>query len=64
MVKGEKMREIREPGWLQKVFEEADKRVNEWPAWKKELVEKNASCNGADKLDRGTQITDDVQEEE
>jgi hypothetical protein len=34
------MNEPREQGWLQKIIEDADRRVNNWPDWKKELTGK------------------------
>lgn len=43
------MHEPREQGWLQKIIEDADKRVSDWPEWKKALVhERSSSDNKAE----------------
>jgi hypothetical protein len=34
---------MRENGWLEKEFQAANKRVSEWPEWKKEIEAKNSS---------------------
>jgi hypothetical protein len=38
---------MREQGWLQKVFAEAGKRVDEWPEWKKDLEVKGGTVERA-----------------
>jgi hypothetical protein len=41
-VKGERMSDTREHGWLQQVVSEASKRVDSWPEWKKNIeIEKD-----------------------
>jgi hypothetical protein len=34
---------MRENGWLDKEFQAANKRVSEWPEWKKEIEAKNSA---------------------
>jgi len=39
---------MREIGWLEKEFQAANKRVNEWPDWKKEIEAKNSRSEGGE----------------
>lgn len=49
------MVEPREQGWLQKIIEDADKRVNAWPEWKKDLArEYGSSCKGHAPVEEST----------
>jgi hypothetical protein len=58
------MHEVREPGWLEKVFEEAGKRVDEWPEWKKEIEAKTERFNGQKQSISSAPAKDDSQGEE